>query len=695
MTLVSDSIPFMVHGISQQPDQVRKPYQGEIQINAQSSVQKGLNKRPPSKHVAKILTSPATNIGSHMIDRGVGQRFIVVVKSNNTLAGTTAQIFNADTGAAITVSVSGNLDYLVCPDPKKDLRFLTVLDETFVINRTKTTAMLTNLTPNVVFEEKQKFEDLPTDTTVSTGDVFKVIGDSSDKFSTFFVEFKSGAVYEEIVAPNNRFRINNATMPHVFTKVVGGTNFNFNPITWTDRLCGDGNTNEDPGFIGKKLNAMFFFKNRFGLIADESVTFSESGKFKNFFRTTVTAIVDSDPIDIDVTHTKISEVEHAVPFNEQLLLFSSTSQFFVESAGALTSSTISVNPASEFEMDTDLPPVASGVNVYFSQVNGEFSKIRELFIATDLSTHDAADVTSHVLEYVPKNLFKAAASSSEELIYFLTTEHQNRIYCYKYNWSGTQKTQAAWSFFEFDSADTILWLEIIENITYMVVSRSDGVFIETMDYQCPNDTNLIFNARVDRKVSLTGSHNATTDVTTWTLPYVVPTSTAMVAVKGGSGDDKGTSVPTTRPSTTTVAATGNHSGQTFILGIPYDLQYRFSHQYVRESTGTNTSIGEKMTIQTGRLQMRRYTISYQDTGFFTVDVQPTGRTLKTYTFDHKQVSLVGSQPDRIALRTGAFRVPIMTNNEEFTIDLKTNSYLPAQFIQAEWEGNYITRTKRL
>ncbi len=801
MALVSDSIPYMVQGISQQPDEVRRTYQGAIQINAQSSLVDGLNKRPPTEHVAKLLTNSASNVASHLIDRGVGSRFVLILQSDNTLAGTSLKIFDVTNGTESTVTVSTtDLSYLVCANPRDDIRFLTVLSKTYILNKNSTTAMATTRSPNVTFSEVQRFSDLSSSAAV--GSIHKIVGDSDDKFSTFFVEkTASTSVFEETVAPNTFIQIDAATMPHQLTQ--SGSNFTFNTISWSQRTVGDTDTNKDPSFIGKKITSLFFFKNRFGVTADEKVVFSESGEFDNFFRTSVTSPSDSDPIDVDVTHTRVSKVEHAIPFNEQLLLFSQQSQFFIESNGALSSDSISINPASHFEMDVDMPPVAAGVNVYFAQVSGGFSRIRELFVATDLDTHDAADITAHVPKFIPKNVYRASASTSEDIIYFLSADTPSRIYCYKYNWAGTDKNQSAWSFFEYNSQDTILWMETVENKTFMLVSRSDGVFLEFSDYLVPADANLTFNARLDRKVSLTGSYNSGTDTTTWTLPYEVPTSTPVVAVRGAtvatsvtktvtvvdpgggnkffidgvqqatlnltegntyifnypsahpfrlsttadgthgggsefttgvthnsstqltfvvptdapplfyycanhsgmggiantpaasSGANSGTTVTTTRPSVTTVVASGDHSGSSFFLGLEYEMRYRFSTQYVREGSGLSTVVGEKMARNEGRLQLRRWQVTYRDTGFFNIEVQPKGRPLKTYEFTSAQVNLPSAQPDRVSLDSGTFRFPIMARNTDVTVDIKTSSYLPAQFTQAEWEGNYSVQTRRL
>jgi hypothetical protein len=691
MALVSDSIPYMVQGISQQPDEVRRVYQGAAQVNAQSSLVDGLNKRPPTEHIAKLLTSPSTNAACHLIDRGIGSRYIVIVQSNNTLSGTTLKVFNAVTGVESTVTNSVTLQYLVCSNPREDLVFLTVLNRTYVLNKNTTTAMAATRSPNVSFTEEQKFSDLESNET--EGAIFKILGDNDDKFAAFWVKKKAGTVYEETVAPNNLIEIDKTTLPHEITQ--SGTNFTFNTITWTNREVGDDDTNEEPGFIGKKITSLFFYKNRFGVTADEKVVFSESGEYENFFRTTVTTTVDSDPIDVDVTHTKVSKVEYAIPFNEQLLLFSEQSQFFVESSGALTANSISINPASNFEMDITMPPVGAGVNVYFSQISGDFSRLRELYVATDLDTHDAADVTAHVPQFLPKNVHKGTASTSEDVLYFLSYNEPSRIYCYKYNWAGQEKNQSAWSFFQFSTEDTILWIETIENNTFFVVSRSDGVFLEVMDYLVPDDTNLDFCSRLDRKVSLTGSYSSGTDTTTWTLPYQVPTGTPVVVVRSGATDNKGTSITSTRPSTTTVAATGDHSGSTCLLGLEYEMNYRFSTQYMREGTGMATSVGEKMAVATGRLQMRRWRVTYRDTGFFNVEVNPTGRDLKTYEFTSMRVNLPTAKPDRVSLESGTFSFPVIARNTEVTVDIKSTSYLPAQFIQAEWEANYSVHSKRM
>ena len=57
MTVVSTSIPNLVNGISQQNPTQRNITQAEAQVNAQSSIVKGLSKRPPLEFVANISSN--------------------------------------------------------------------------------------------------------------------------------------------------------------------------------------------------------------------------------------------------------------------------------------------------------------------------------------------------------------------------------------------------------------------------------------------------------------------------------------------------------------------------------------------------------------------------------------------------------------------------------------------------------------
>ena len=141
MPLVSTSIPNLLNGVSQQPSPLRQVTQGETQINALSSVIDGLIKRPPTEHVAKIISSSLSNAAIHVVDRGVDNRHIIVVTA--TASSATMYVFDL-TGTSVTVNASAaNLQYLYCTNPAQDLQFLTVADYTFVVNRTKSVAMKT------------------------------------------------------------------------------------------------------------------------------------------------------------------------------------------------------------------------------------------------------------------------------------------------------------------------------------------------------------------------------------------------------------------------------------------------------------------------------------------------------------------------------------------------------------------------
>ena len=134
MPLVSTSIPNLLNGVSQQPSSLRQVTQGETQTNALSSVIDGLIKRPPTEHIKKLLTSfSPTNVASHIIDRGVGNRHLILITA--TTSSSTIYAFDLD-GNSVSV-VGGSNPYLYCSNPALDLEFLTVADYTFVLNRLK------------------------------------------------------------------------------------------------------------------------------------------------------------------------------------------------------------------------------------------------------------------------------------------------------------------------------------------------------------------------------------------------------------------------------------------------------------------------------------------------------------------------------------------------------------------------------
>lgn len=138
MARVSSAIPSLINGVSQQPDELRMPSQCDEQINAYPSVVDGLIKRPPSEHVAKILDGQVGNALLHTINRDLSERYELVLTNGDL------KVFDLE-GSAKTVSFPDGKNYLSSANPSEDFRVLTVADYTFILNRTKKTAMLSEL----------------------------------------------------------------------------------------------------------------------------------------------------------------------------------------------------------------------------------------------------------------------------------------------------------------------------------------------------------------------------------------------------------------------------------------------------------------------------------------------------------------------------------------------------------------------
>lgn len=130
MSLISESIPNLINGVSQQPPSLRLKTQAEIQENGLSTVVDGLRKRPPTEHIAKLPTIVGSEDAFiHTIRRDENEFFILVVTKTQVL------IYDKDGNSR---QVSGNAAYLSgLTNPSQELTATSVADYTFIVNKNR------------------------------------------------------------------------------------------------------------------------------------------------------------------------------------------------------------------------------------------------------------------------------------------------------------------------------------------------------------------------------------------------------------------------------------------------------------------------------------------------------------------------------------------------------------------------------
>ena len=640
------------------------------------------------------------------------------IKYSVTIDGTTYSTTLASTGAVTTEQVRDGLRTAI--GTISGLTFSNIGNSSFSVIKSSGTLAVSasdsygDQASQIVKDKVNNFDALPLPAINNM--IVEITGDTTNKFDNYFVKFiesSSGdGVWEETISPATKYKIDETTLPYVLIRTADG-NFRFsqcdgssytiNSVTykvpaWGDRVAGDLLSSPDPSFIGSKINDIFFHRNRLGFLADENIVMSRSGEFFQFFPETVTQVLDSDPIDVASTHTKVSILRHAVSFNEELLLFSDQTQFVLTGGAVLTPANVAINVTTEFETDRDVKPVNAGSNVIFAFPKGNYQGFREFYIDSNNDTKQAEDITANVPKYIPKNTFKISTATNENILVAITSEEPNTIYVYQFFISQNKRLQSAWHKWVMGDVSNvnILNADFIENTLYLVIQRGTEVFIETVDIS-PNltDTGATYLTHLDRKLQenstgVSRSYNAGTDRTTITIPYAI-TNPMSVVVRVGSANKAGReiNIVTQTAGTTSIVVSGDVTTTNLFIGESYNFTFTFSQQFMQDSDAQ----GSKISVKEGRLQIRNWSVSYNDTAYFTTLVEPDSRSPSSTTFTG---TITGTgYLGTINLEDGDYRFAVQGENDSFVITIANDSHLPSNFINASWEGYYVSPTTRI
>lgn len=545
--------------------------------------------------------------------------------------------------------------------------------------------------------EAQYFNDLPTQNGFD-GFVVKVAGDPDRRSDDYYAKWDStngDGVWKETVAPDISIGLFDETMPWVLVRTSDG-NFRFYSPEWGQRTVGDLKSAPDPSFVNKKISDVFFYRNRLGFLADESISFSEDGEFFNFYPTTVTALLDTDRIDVTTSHTKVANLRHAVGFNKQLLLFAEQTQFLVEDNDTLTPKNISVKVSTEFPCNVVAKPVGVGKNMYFVADKDGYSQVREYFPDTNDFNYDSLDVTGHIPKYIPSGIFKMTAAPNEDAMVLLSNNERNALYVYKFFWSNTEKLQSSWSRFTLGSEAVILNADFIQSRLMLVVKRPDGVYLESMNFALGAvDGDEPYYVHLDRKVALGASDltysNGFTFINHVSLGYLPQYGTYKAVIRSGTGFKPGVVLDVIWDGTN-AKIKGNYVGASITVGQVYTFKYVLSPITIKTQS---RATGGQRSSSDGRLQIRKIAFNYADSGFFDIKVTPTGRGTKVYTYSGKILGQDSGTIGTYGVSTGYFSVPVVTRNTSVDITLENPSPLPCSFLSADWEGMYVKRSTTL
>lgn len=326
-----------------------------------------------------------------------------------------------------------------------------------------------------------KIRDLPNN--MSGADKYhdflvEVQGDPDNKFTSYWVEYKNG--YWQETRKSGLFNeIDKFTMPIKLVRGADG-HFNLSFIDYAERLVGDTDTAQEPSFIGQTIQDVFFFKNRLCFIAGENVIMSRIGDYFNFFPRTVTDVLDNDPIDVAVDSNNVSLLNHAIPFNNSVILLSNRAQFSLSADKVVSPNDVSVTSTTNYACDEAIVPVALGNSLYFISKGLQDVALREYYVDSSGASNIAVDVSRHAGGYVPNHLINMVGNSNQNILFTLSHSTRDTLYVYKYFNDGQERVQTAW--FKWKFSGTIYNIALLEDYLYILIDRGSGVQLERIDY---------------------------------------------------------------------------------------------------------------------------------------------------------------------------------------------------------------------
>ena len=316
-------------------------------------------------------------------------------------------------------------------------------------------------------------------------------------------------------------------MPHVLRrldngdfsvgKAIGIATDDYDEAEWQNREAGNDKNNPFPPFIGKPITDLGRFQERLMMLSGEHCVMSVTNQPTNFFRSTVSQVLDTGPIRMRSTGQQAAKLEKIVDLGNDVLLFSSKGQHRLSGAQAMTPRNAALPRITSYAAQLKSAPDTDGGDVYFAQSHGQYSKMQRFKTGrADVAKTEAFSISDHALQYIEGEIGNIVASESQKMI-LINALSDSKLYVYEYreNDDGNH-SQGSWSDWEFGSGEYAIQHMRMENdLIEMAVTNADDDLIYLTLALFQSDLLLSDRLHLDNKFLETGVTTTVTAPAGW------------------------------------------------------------------------------------------------------------------------------------------------------------------------------------
>jgi len=620
-------------------------------------------------------------------------------------------------------------------------------ETTSAFNTVATRGGITNDAMYAFTDTAQSIAKLPAQ--CKDGYICKVANTEDSEADDYYVKFKvsgtSGSVgagvWEETVAPGITAGFDYSTMPHALINYRNG-NFawttldpdathqnledgsgsvagrSMNPTTngrvaptdwqgtkidnyWVDRVVGDDATNPMPTFVGQTISALFFVRNRLGLVSGEQTVISQPADYFNYFVGSAISSSDANPIDMAASDVKPAIIRHVLPIQKGVMLFTEAAQFmlFTESE-QFSPKTAQIKKMSAYDVSRELIPVDTGTSIIFASNKSSYTKAFELIVQNENQPPKVVEQTRVIPEYIPNDVDDICNSSTNGLVTFgkLGT---STLYTYKYFDGGERREQSSWYSWEIEGA---LVHQLYTGGNYFTVTKQGSEWIiqryelvvsstnsrsytvGTGTVGSPTAISRRFEACLDNMVDrsqTTESYNSTTQKTTVTYPYTIQNGTTNLRlVELADGNVR---TPSEVTGTQAVYDNVDLTSIEFASGYKYTMEVGLPTYYFgirQEGSGSYDANAD--------LRIHRLNFELGISG--PMEFHLTGPQTADYIHYESgiinDISTLNKVPSQLYKQVS---VPVYRKNSKYDMTVKIPAPFTATLVAGSWDGRYNTR----